>query len=855
MRLSKVVFQGLGIFACLGMVLVSVDSIPLLAEDSVIVAQSDGSGSRRRLPRGRSRSIPETSDSTGAERIPTEPASPSIDLEEPSVPTIEESPEVPTVEVEPVDGTPVVPAAQPEDIGPPPTIEPRPVQEVETSPAVTEPEVSAPASVEQETLEPLPVVPVTEPEEIAPPPALETPPVQEVEIPSSVTEPEIVAPASVERESLEQVPVTPTTEPKMVVPPPVNATPRVQEVETLPAVTEPERSAPASVEKEILEQTPIVPTTQPENIAPPTTIEPPLVEEVDIQPAQTMPAVQPADSQPAGRRLPSGRSRSTVERPAPRTQPQAVAGEEPSRAQIDEFQRSNFIPIRDRWRIGYANNFLDPYAQNVLKGDYAIIGQNIFLNVIGISESLFEARSVPTPQGISRNRAGSGEFFGRGRQLFFNQNLVASIEIFQGSTGFKPRDWAVRFTPVFNYNYLDVEERNIVNLDIREGTNRSDYQLALQELFVEARLWELSPRFDFISMRLGIQGFTSDFRGFIFADNAPGVRFFGNFLNNRYQWNIAYFNLLEKDTNSMLNSLEIRNRRVIVANIYKQDFIFKGYTTQFSFHYDRDVAGDEDPDGQIYDRNGFLVRPARLGTLRPHNVHAYYLGWAGDGHIGRWNVSHAFYQVLGKSTFDPVAGRDVKINAQLAALEVSYDIDWWRPKVSVFYASGDRNPVDDTARGFDSILDNVNFAGNGFSYFNRQGFLLSATGVFLNNRFSFLNDLRSSKIQGQSQFTNPGVILVSGGVDIEATPKLKVLLNYNYLWFASTASLEFVLHREDLRQSIGHDASFGFIYRPLLNQNIVLNGGLAFLFPTGGLEDIQGDKGLYSAFFSAAFTF
>ena len=854
MRRGRVVIQGLGIFASIGLMLINVDSVPLLAEDAIIVAQADGSGSRRRLPRGRSRAIPETSDASSAERIPTEPAPPSIELEEPSAPAIEESPKIPTVEVEPVDTSPVVPTTQPEQLTPPLDSETPPVQEVEIPKVMTEPETIAPA----EAMEQAPILPTTQPDEVAPPTTIETLPIQEVESPPTVTEPEIVAPASVESKPLEQAPATPITQPKMVVPPPVNSTPPFREVETPPAMTEPELSAPTLLENKSLEQAPVVPTTRPEEIVPPPVNATPLVEEADIQPAQPTPAIQPVDSPPASRRLPSGRSRSTVERPVPRAQPQEVAGQAPSRAQIDEFQRSNFIPIRDRWRIGYANNFLDPYAQNVLKGDYAIIGQNIFLNVIGISESLFEARNVPTPKGISRARESGGEFFGRGRQLFFNQNLVASIEVFQGSTGFKPRDWAVRFTPVFNYNYLDVEERNIVNLDIREGTNRSDYQLAIQEAFVEAKLWDLSPRFDFISMRLGIQGFTSDFRGFIFADNAPGVRFFGNFLNNRYQWNIAYFNLLEKDTNSMLNSLEIRNRRVIVANIYKQDFIFKGYTTQFSFHYDRDVAGDKDEGGaggQQFDRNGFIVRPARLGTLRPHNVHAYYLGWTGDGHMGRWNISHAFYQVFGKSTFDPVVGQDVKINAQLAALEVSYDIDWWRPKVSVFYASGDRNPVDDTARGFDSILDNVNFAGNGFSYFNRQGFLLSATGVFLNNRFSLLNDLRSSKIQGQSQFTNPGVVLVNGGVDIEATPKLKVLLNYSYLWFASTATLEFVLHREDLRQSIGHDASFGFIYRPLLNQNIVLNGGLAFLFPTGGLEDIQGDKGLYSAFFSAAFTF
>ncbi len=575
------------------------------------------------------------------------------------------------------------------------------------------------------------------------------------------------------------------------------------------------------------------------------------------------------DKPQGSRRLPSGRSRPKLDksdRPGSGAPSQPMQKDAPTQPvaqeqvatpeQLAAFQRSNFLPIRDRWRIGYTGSLLDPYAQNLLKADYPIIGQDIFFNFTGISESLFEARKLPTPQGVSRRRSGSsGKFFGRGRQFFFNQNFVTSFEIFKGDTGFRPRDWAVRVTPVFNVNYLNVRERGIVNLDVREGTTRTDHQIAFQEAFVEAKLYTVSRNFDFASVRAGIQGFTSDFRGFIFADNEPGIRFFGNFLNNRYQWNIAYFYFLEKDTNSMLNSFERRHRQVVIANIYKQDFIWKGYTTQFSFHYDRDDAGDKDSGERQIDENGFIVRPSRLGTLRPNNINSYYLGWTGDGHIGRINISHAFYQVFGDVDEEPIAGRSASINAQMAALELSYDIDWWRPKVSVFYGSGDRNPTDGVARGFDSILDNVNFAGNGFSFYNRQGIPLSQTGVFLVNRLSLLNDFRSSKIQGQSQFVNPGVILVNAGVDVEATPKLKVLVNFNYLWFATTRPIEFVLHQPNIRQEIGQDYSVGFIYRPLLNQNIVLTAGFAYLVPNGGLKDIQGGEDLYSTFFSAALTF
>src|SRR5688500_20346043 len=119
----------------------------------------------------------------------------------------------------------------------------------------------------------------------------------------------------------------------------------------------------------------------------------------------------------------------------------------------------------------------------------------------------------------------------------------------------------------------------------------------------------------------------------------------------------------------MLNSFETRHRQVVIANLFKQDFIWQGYTAQLSFHHDRDDSGTQDPNGQQYDTNGFIVRPARLGDARPHNVRSYYLGWAGDGHIGRFNISHAFYQVVGDVTHDPVAGKPVSINAQLARSE------------------------------------------------------------------------------------------------------------------------------------------------------------------------------------------
>ena len=71
---------------------------------------------------------------------------------------------------------------------------------------------------------------------------------------------------------------------------------------------------------------------------------------------------------------------------------------------------------------------------------------------------------------------------------------------------------------------------------------------------------------------------------------------------------------------------------------------------------------------------------------------------AGDGHFGKLNLTHAFYQVLGTDKFNEIAGRRTSINGQMAAVELSLDKDWLRYRLAFFYASGDKDPRDGSAR-------------------------------------------------------------------------------------------------------------------------------------------------------------
>jgi hypothetical protein len=271
---------------------------------------------------------------------------------------------------------------------------------------------------------------------------------------------------------------------------------------------------------------------------------------------------------------------------------------------------------------------------------------------------------------------------------------------------------------------------------------------------------------------------------------------------------------------------------VAIVNVYRQDAIWHGYTAQASLHVNIDDGGTH------YDRNGNLVRPALLGDTKPHEVQAYYFGWAGDGHIGRWNISHQFYQAVGRDTYNGLAGRPVDINAQMGALEVSYDRDWIRYKASFFYASGDDNAEDKTATGFDTIFDNPNFTGGPFSYWVHQGFNFGGTAVGLKQRNSLVPNLRTSKGEGQANFVNPGVFIYSIGADIDTTPKLKTFLNANYIRFAETDSLKTALLTDKVRAEVGFDLSIGWQYRPLLTDNIIVSGGFGTLIPGNGFRDI-----------------
>src|SRR5258706_7436981 len=151
--------------------------------------------------------------------------------------------------------------------------------------------------------------------------------------------------------------------------------------------------------------------------------------------------------------------------------------------------------------------------------DRPIYGEDWFFSLGVISDTTFEARRIPTPIGAQSTKdARSDDMFGRGTQSLFNQNLIVSLSLIKGDTTFRPPDVELRFVPVINFNRTVVDEVRTLNIDPRRGTTRNDGIVAIQELFADIHLRNVSDNYDFDSLRLGIQPFTADFRGLLYID-------------------------------------------------------------------------------------------------------------------------------------------------------------------------------------------------------------------------------------------------------------------------------------------------------------------------------------------------
>lgn len=480
--------------------------------------------------------------------------------------------------------------------------------------------------------------------------------------------------------------------------------------------------------------------------------------------------------------------------------------------------------VPDRWRIveslGYGVNWLDPYrGVNPLKGDRPVFGGDGFMTLGAAFGSLLENRRISSATPGVPDAAGPRT--ATREELFTSQSLAVDAIAYRGDTVFRPPDWQVRATGVYTWSATRAN-----------GATSSTNYLALQNLWAEMHIRDVSAHYDFDELRVGVQPLTSDARGFLLSDQPLAVRWYGTRRNNQIQYNLAWMRRLAKGPTGLNDpSIPLPDSQALLANLYWQDAPATGLTSEWVFLYQR----NRQPGTTQLLAPGAAPGPP---VETAHDFDVAYVGYGLDGHFHRLNSTAVAYFAGGHESQGSFIAQPTSVSAWFAALELSLDFDWSRWRASLLHASGDDDPYDGRARGFDSLNAQPLFAGADSGYFVHERFALAGTGFQLKSRDALLPDLRPVSDNGQAVFTNPGLSLAGLGVDLDLTPRWRVSLDANHLWFDQTAVLAALLQRPVSSRDLGQEFALNTFVRPWNNQQLVLRMSGAYLLAGQGYHQL-----------------
>ena len=326
------------------------------------------------------------------------------------------------------------------------------------------------------------------------------------------------------------------------------------------------------------------------------------------------------------------------------------------------------------------------------------------------------------------------------------------------------------------------------------------------------------------------------------------MRLFGTRDNNLWQYNLAWFRRLDKDINSGLNDVgeDLRDDDVFVANLYRQDFPILGLTSQATVVHNRNRD-----DAQI-DDNGFPARPAEIGVAELREYDVTYFGLNFDGHIGRLNLTASGYYAIGEDENSLLTGEQRRHQRVLPRRRAVDRLRLDPPQAVGALRERRRRSASTTTRraSMRSSRTRCSPAPTPATGSGRASRSSAAASWRSAGRNAVLPSLRSSKEQGQSNFVNPGLTLLGVGADFDILPELRLSFNANYLRFNKTAVLEELRQQPDISNEIGWDLSAAAIWRPFLNQNVVLRLSGAGLIPGDGFEELFGSEDDDDIFYS-----
>jgi hypothetical protein len=402
----------------------------------------------------------------------------------------------------------------------------------------------------------------------------------------------------------------------------------------------------------------------------------------------------------------------------------------------------------------------------------------------------------------------SDQPFTKRRGGFFETLNFLSLEVYSGD-----RRFSGRVTGGF-YGLFDAGNHDIARFFGGSSDAGYHFNAGLQEG------WGQFQWTDGNYARLGIQTFQSDHAGLIYNDSDRGVVYHGstglvkeNPLAG-YQWNVAYFAKTVDDPISQLNTGNGGNWHVIILNTYLP--VFEGVQFEPSVHVNLDHTRGQQTD-VVY------LGASTVGMVAPVPK------------VGPFKFIAAYYWVLGRQEGGLVNPNEQTVNAHMALADLGYPIQAGGgievfPHVGAFFASGDRDPTNDHATGFDAIYDYVDAWG--FNHFIIRNRINLARGS-LTREHSGLFTFRG--FDEPQNFVNPGIVAANLGLTTKWTSQFTTDANVGPAFLPSDEVPELILGRH-----IGHTVGWAFNVNGTYKFTdwLSLMGGIAGFAPQEAAEHI-----------------
>jgi hypothetical protein len=216
--------------------------------------------------------------------------------------------------------------------------------------------------------------------------------------------------------------------------------------------------------------------------------------------------------------------------------------------------------------------------------------------------------------------------------------------------------------------------------------------------------------------------------------------------------------------------------------------------------------------------------------------------------VGRLNLTAMVYGSLGREREATFTGEPARVQGWFAASELSFDSDWRRWRLSLLHSSGDRDPFDSRAQGFDNLTATPVFAGADSSYFLHQRLALAGGAFDLKARDAMLPALRPVAAGGQANFTNPGLDLAGLGLDCDLSPRWRLSIDANQLWLDEPAIVGVLSGGARVPSRLGAEFAVNSYWRPLMNQNVIVRVSAAWLLRGPGYRALYDGGDPYSVF-------